>query len=380
MDVTVAAAPRVLIADDETDVLFALRLLLEAEGCRADTAASPSAIVQAVARESYDLLLMDLNYAYGHTSGREGLDIVSRVRQVDRLLPVVAMTGYATLDLVVDALRVGVTDLIQKPWQNASLVDRLRQVIATGQRRRRVVRKRDREARDVGVVQRALLPRGLPAVDGWDVSVEWTPADDVGGDYYDVIRLDADRVAVCMADVAGKGLPAAMLMSNLQAVIRSAATAEAGPAEVCTRANRALLASTDGARFVTLFYGVLDTRARTFCCSNAGHPPPLLGRADGTQQWLSEGGVVLGIMPDWTYRQESVSVHSGDRLVLYTDGISEAGAAAGREFGSRGVAAVLATGRFPDAVSLRDAVLYAASRFCDGVFEDDATLMVLAAR
>jgi sigma-B regulation protein RsbU (phosphoserine phosphatase) len=375
-----AAPPRVLIADDEAPIVESLRLLLESEGWEIETAASPSAVVSAVERRAYDLLLMDLNYTVGGTSGRDGLDLASRVRRVDELLPIVALTGWATLDLAVEAMRAGVCDLIQKPWQNRQLLSQIERAIESGRRRRNSERRRDREVRESNAVQRALLPRAMTSVDGWDVAVEWKPADQVGGDYYDLIELGSGRLAVCIADVAGKGVPAAILMSNLQAVIRGAATADATPADVCARANRALHASLDGGRFVSLFYGLLNTSAATFTWSNAGHPPPILHRADGSRLRLDIGGCVLGIFPDGVYAEGTVAVGSGDRLVLCTDGVIEAGVTEGEEFGLDRIEATVAASPALGAAALRDAIVHEASVFCHGAFRDDATLIVLAAR
>ncbi len=378
MDLLAATSPRVLIADDEAPVLFALRLLLESEGCRTEAVRSPGAAVRAVESGGFDLVLMDLNYAPGHTAGREGLNLVSLIRDADQLLPIVAMTSYATLDLVVDAMRAGVCDLILKPWQNEELVDRLRHAIGEGRRRRDAVARLSRERRDSRIVQHALLPRTLGAVPGWEIAAEWRPAGEVGGDYYDVIDLGPNRIGICIADVSGKGMPAAMLMSNLQAIVRATATAIAAPSEVCARTNRALCASTDGARFVSLFYGVLDARAGTFCWSNAGHPPPLLRGADGTHRVLGEGGIVMGLVTDWVYEQGAAAVRPGDRIVLCTDGITEAGRA-DREFGMNGVAAVLDGMPSLDAGAVRDAIFAEARRACGGDFHDDATLIVMVA-
>ena len=121
MTMTCAVQPRILIADDQHDLLDALRLLLKGEGIIMDGVTSPDAVVDAVGRGTYDLLLMDLNYTSDTTSGREGIDLLARVQLHDSLLPVVVMTGWGSVDLAVEAMRRGVCDFVQKPWDNEQL-------------------------------------------------------------------------------------------------------------------------------------------------------------------------------------------------------------------------------------------------------------------
>ena len=134
MSAICTAGRRILIADDQHDLLDALRLLLKNEGIVMDAVTSPDAVVEAVRRRTYDLLLMDLNYTGDTTSGREGIDLLARVRQHDDLLPVVAMTGWGSVDLAVEAMRGGVCDFVQKPWDNRQLVATLRTEIDKARR------------------------------------------------------------------------------------------------------------------------------------------------------------------------------------------------------------------------------------------------------
>ena len=129
--------PRVLVADDQRDVLEALRLLLKGEGFVVETAASPAAILAALDKRDFDLVLMDLNYTRDTTSGREGLDLLPRLRQIDSTLPVIVMTAWSTIDGAVEAMREGARDYIEKPWQNARLIATLRTQFELGQALRR---------------------------------------------------------------------------------------------------------------------------------------------------------------------------------------------------------------------------------------------------
>ncbi|HTV82220.1 MAG TPA: PP2C family protein-serine/threonine phosphatase [Acidobacteriaceae bacterium] len=221
-----------------------------------------------------------------------------------------------------------------------------------------------------------LLPSTLPQLAGVQIAGAWQPAREVGGDYFDVIQLDKDRLGICVGDVAGKGITAALLMANLQASCRAFATTEASPQVVCTKLNRFLCANIASGKFVTFFYAVLDAGTRTLTYENAGHSPGLLLRSNGTTETLQGGGAVLGALPDWTYQDYTAQLQPGDQLLLSTDGITEAENAKLEEFGDlRLLAAARAShGSAPD---VQRAIMQQVTAFCGGNFRDDATLLVL---
>src|SRR4051812_2883314 len=217
MTTACALQPRILIADDQRDLLDALRLLLKGEGIAMDAVTSPEAVVDAVAHGTYDLLLMDLNYTGDTTSGREGINLLARVQEHDPLLPIVVMTGWGSVDLAVETMRRGVCDFVQKPWDNAQLLNTLRTEIDKGRFRRQTEALEKRALDEARRIQRKLLPTTLPQIDGCEISASWQPAAGVGGDCFDAIGFSSSRLALSIADVVGKGIPAALLMSNLQA-------------------------------------------------------------------------------------------------------------------------------------------------------------------
>src|SRR5262245_5790660 len=217
--------PRILIADDQAHVLEALQLLLKSEGFVSEAVSSPAAVVEAVQARSFDVLLIDLNYARDTTSGDEGLELLSRIRQIDSSLPVVLMTAWGSIDLAVEAMQGGGRDFVQKPWDNEKLLSSLRKQIEEG----RVMREQKREIEDARRIQQRLLPAEMPRISGCDIQAFWKPAKEVGGDYFDAIGLTGSTAAVCIADVAGKGMPAALLMSNMQASVRGFAHGTSSP-------------------------------------------------------------------------------------------------------------------------------------------------------
>jgi phosphoserine phosphatase RsbU/P len=343
-------APRVLIADDQADVLDALRLLLHPEGILTEAVQSPAAVLDALGRRDFDVLLMDLNYARDTTSGREGLDLLSRVHALDPTLPVVVMTGWATLDIAVEALRFGVRDFVQKPWENDRVLASVRQHANARRASRQRESQRARELEEARQIQLALLPQSLPAADGWSIAAESTPAECVGGDTFDVIPLGGARIALSLGDVSGKGIPAALLAASLQAGVRSAAARDLPPALLCAEVNRAVCASIAAGHFISYFYAVLDTASGEVRYCNAGHLPPLVAAATGGVRRLASGGMVLGIDAGARYSEGVEHLAAGDCFLAYTDGLSEARSPDGEEFGEERLAACLAD-PLPGAVS-----------------------------
>jgi phosphoserine phosphatase RsbU/P len=374
-------APRTLIADDHPDVVAALRMLLRNEGWQTEAATSPAEALEAIRSRDFDVALVDLNYARDTTSGQEGLDLIARIRALDSALPVVAMTAWANIELAVEAMRRGVADFVQKPWENARLLRVLRDQISEGRARRseqRLKATRDMELAAAEEIQQSLLPRHIPVLEGAELAVAWRPAGVVSGDYFDVIQFDKNRAALIIGDVMGKGMPAALVMSNLQALVKAFATAAAPPQRLCRQINRAVCGNLPEGRYITFFYGLFETASRRFVYANAGHNPPLLVRRDGRTARLSEGGIVLGLFPENHYEQGEVRLRAGDRLLCFTDGITEATNEAGELFGEERLLRLLVEHRKQSVSELRETILNAVADFSGGSFQDDATLMALA--
>jgi sigma-B regulation protein RsbU (phosphoserine phosphatase) len=386
---------KALVADDQPDVLEAIRVLLKRDGCSIVTATSPDGILGALGSGTFDVLLMDLNYARDTTSGREGLGVLGQIRALDPTLPIVAMTAWSTVDLAVESMRLGVGDFVQKPWHNDRLMEILRHQVQRGQalradrlreeaRRRRErerasrLRLQEREISEAREVQIAQLSRALPRLEGFQISGTWRPARGVSGDLFDVFPVGDGSIGLCIADVAGKGVPAALMMSGVHAAVEAVAGEGAEPRAVCHKVNRILCRHLTAARYVTCFYARLDPRSRRLVCTNAGHNPPLLVHVDGTCRRLTEGGGVLGAMRDWCYEQQEIQLQRGDRLVLFTDGLTEAMNDAGAEFGEGRIVDLVRAHRTLGAAAIESRVIEAVSRFTGGALQDDATLLVLA--
>ncbi len=227
-------------------------------------------------------------------------------------------------------------------------------------------------------IQSSLLPKEIPQLAGFAVAGAWQPATTVSGDYYDVMRLDNHRLGICIADVVGKGFSAALLMANVQAAVRAFAADTASPAEVCGKVNVLLHENVAVGKFVTFLYGVLDSQERTFRYSNAGHPHPIVF-SSANARVLGGSGAVLGVFPAWQYEDTVIGLEKGDRLLLFTDGITEAEDAGGLEFGETGIAEFVKANCALTAKELNSRLLDRVSIYCDAQFRDDATVLVIAA-
>jgi sigma-B regulation protein RsbU (phosphoserine phosphatase) len=366
---------RVLVADDQPDVLEALRWLLTGEGYEPQFVSSTDAVMERLRAEPFDLLLMDLNYSRDTTSGREGLELIPRVRAHDAAMPIVVMTGWGSIDTAVEAMRRGAKSFVQKPWEDVTLLEILEREIAEARAARRRDQKQQREAEEARLIQRGLLPTSVPQVPGVSLAVAWQPANGVGGDCFDTLAFGT-ALGISIADIAGKGLPAALLMSNLQAAVRAFAQESVPPSSICGSVNRLLCRNMASGRFATFCYARIEPGARRLVYSNAGHNPPLVVRADGTVARLSEGGMVLGVFPESAYEQADVQIGPGDRLIFYTDGITEARSPEGEEYGDDRLVEAAVQGLRLPVEDMKDALMAAVNAFTGGKFEDDATLIV----
>jgi sigma-B regulation protein RsbU (phosphoserine phosphatase) len=367
----------VLVADDQPDVIAALRLLLRSAGFDMHGASSVDEVRARLADGEYDAVLMDLNYARDTTSGAEGLQLIADLHAARPDVPLIAMTGWANIDTAVQAMRLGARGYVPKPWSNDALVQVLRTEIAQARADRRAGTLAAREWREAESLQRALLPSTLPDVPGCSLAARWEPASGLGGDYYDVFALGHERFALCVGDVCGKGLPAALLVSSVQATVRACAGPDTAPRDVLVRVNAALCRQGAHGRFVTLVVAVLDARARTLAFSNAGHNAPMLVRADGTLRRLETGGMIAGVFDTATYDGGTYALAAGDRVLFFTDGLIEAGLSESSEYGDDRLVDTLTRHRALDPAALVERLFVDVHAWAGRGFDDDATALVV---
>jgi sigma-B regulation protein RsbU (phosphoserine phosphatase) len=289
------------------------------------------------------------------------------------------MTAWSSVGLAVEAMQRGASDFVQKPWNNHELLGKVRQQVAHCQTLRHLQRQQAEESSEAREIQRRLLPGELPQIPGYDISAITQPVHFIGGDYYDVVKISETQTALCIADVAGKGLAGALLMSNLQAALRPLIRADMQPYELCDRLNRTLCDIMPINKFISFFYGVLDSRKQTLTYCNAGHNPPLLISGDINSAELKSTGAILGQFPNWQYAQRHANLSSGDALLLFTDGVVEACNENYEPFGEQKLMQLVRTLGPANAAQIQRSLLQAVSEHCSGKFQDDVTMIVLRA-
>lgn len=223
-----------------------------------------------------------------------------------------------------------------------------------------------------------LFPRHLPNDSHLAMGRSYVPHTEIGGDYYDVVEIDADRLLLCVADVSGKGVPASLLMSNFQAGLRTLLRQGVELATIVPELNHLLFRNSGGEKFITAFLGIYDRRTRNLHYVNAGHNDPLLIADNGTVQFLKHGTVMLGIMEELPLlRVGEVEIPPHSLLLMYTDGLTEVFDADNNEFGEEGVLDVLHRSRYLPLPKLHKELLRRINEFSahDSQFADDITIL-----
>ena len=296
-------------------------------------------------------------------------------RPTDRPLGQYLLTGWRFPILLTAVFSIGffVYETTRKRLEERN--QELQQSLAQGTAQ---IEQQEEELRRAREIQQALLPKEIPQLPGFEVAAAWRPARAVSGDYFDVFPLGDRKLCICIADVVGKGVSAALLMAHAQAAVRALASQSDSPATLCARVNRLLCENIATGKFVTFFVGILDGETRMFNYCNAGHPYPILV-SHGESSALDKGGAVLGVFPSWSYEDAAIRLDPEDRLLLFTDGITEAEAADAEEFGDENVATFARSNWKKSAKEMTNGLLERVSNFCGGSFRDDATLVVVAA-
>jgi sigma-B regulation protein RsbU (phosphoserine phosphatase) len=229
-------------------------------------------------------------------------------------------------------------------------------------------------------IQQSFLPRRRPQLAGFDISGINIPSEEVGGDYYDFIPIIDNQLGIAIGDVAGKGIPAALIMAFFRASLIAEIRNNYAIRSIMFKVNNLLFESTDPEIYVTAVYGVLDTKNRIFTFTNAGHNAPILRRASGEMQYLTEGGVVLGMFENSVYEERPLGLSTGEIMVFYTDGVTEAKNEKEEEFGTKRLKQVIADSHQLSAIQIQENI-------CKGVEEftghshaaDDLTIIVIKA-
>ena len=340
MHVTPNGPHRILVVDDEPDLEQLIRQRMRRE-IRSGQFLMEFAQngLEALAKmeqlDHFDMVLSDINMPK-----MDGLALLERIPSVDPDVKSVIVSAYGDMKNIRTAMNRGAFDFVTKPIDFGDLrvtIDRTLQNSAVWreamQSRSQLVAL-ENELDVARRMQASILPTKFPRTDSFEVYANMQPARAVGGDFYDVQGLDQSRVGLAIADVSGKGVPAALFMMSSRTLLKGAAIGSSDPATVLTTVNSVLSDDNSEMMFVTVLYAVFDpeTRAYTYACG--GHDSPLVVHADGTSTLLPHtGGIALGVLPAVTYRSHTVALEEGDTVLLYTDGVTEAQNKAGEQFG-----------------------------------------------
>jgi len=337
------ARANVVVIDDDKLVSDLICRILKKEYSARGYASAEEAL------RSENLGAVDVIIADVNLPGMDGIEFLDRVQLVDSGIPVILITGYGDIDIAISALQSGATDFILKPFKNEQIsisVERAleaRRLVLENRALLEELRKKNQEletlneemnARNVEIekeldiaanLQRCLFPAALPEIDRFDLALKFRPVEKVSGDFFDFIFYDRDLFAFVFADVSGHGVPAALYSAMVKTAISSVRTSGPVPSEFMGEVNSFLIGSQKrmSYNYVTIFYGLFDLAAETLTYCNAGIPSPAVMRADGSYQFLDPNSPFVGIFENSVYRNESVKIVPGDRLIFYTDGVFE---------------------------------------------------------
>jgi sigma-B regulation protein RsbU (phosphoserine phosphatase) len=236
----------------------------------------------------------------------------------------------------------------------------------------------EQELQVAKTIQKKLLPREIISIKGYDIWGLNNSSKEVGGDYFDIIPISELKVALAIGDVSGKSVPAALIMANLQAGLRTIISESLGLNEVVSRLNRLIYQNTDLDKYITFFVGILDNQSNEFYYVNAGHNPPILQHQGGSVSMLEEGGIILGMLPDYTYKTGKIKIQHSDILICYTDGVNEALNKKNEEYGEERLKDFIKANRNLNSRDLAEKIVDSISQFTAGAAQyDDITLLVV---
>ena len=284
--------------------------------------------------EDVDMVLSDINMP-----GMDGLTLLEQIPHVYPEIRAVMVSAYGDMKNIRTAMNRGAFDFVTKPIDFEDLRVTIERTLRHMMEWREALASRDKlvalqnELDVAQKIQQSVLPTVFPISDIYEIDARMLAAREVGGDFYDVLRLENGRIGLSVADVSDKGVPAALFMMSALTLLKGSAIGVGAPGAVLTEVNDLLNEENEAAMFVTLLYAVFNPSNGLLNYANGGHNPPIIVHPDGTSTLLpATGGIALGVAPNFQYEESSVILDPGDTIVLYTDGVTEAMNAEGEEF------------------------------------------------
>ena len=329
-------AETILAVDDDVDILELVQMTLTVEGFDVITANDGMSGLEKAKTCSPDLILLDLMMPV-----MDGFEVIGKLKAEPqtRAIPVIMLTARAQTHERVQGLNAGADDYVTKPFDLDELTARIEAVLGRTLPTKYInplistmgdwfteegIEQLASHLETAAVIQQNLIPKKAPDLPGFDIAGFLRSSMTVSGDFYDFIPLDDNRLGIAIADVRGKGIPAALLMVMIRTTLRLICREETSPAAVLKRINDLLAIDTDPDLFATMVYAILDSAAMTFTYSSAGHNYPLHLKNRGAEvDQLEAGGMILGTFDYATFESETIHFAPGDELLLYTDGVTE---------------------------------------------------------
>ena len=379
---------KILVVDDEPD----LEILVQ-QRMRKDIRAGEYSFVfacngvEALEKLSQegdiDMVVSDINMPQ-----MDGLTLLEQIPKVDPDIRSVIVSAYGDMKNIRTAMNRGAFDFITKPIDFKDLRVTIERTLQHLMLWRGALAARDRlvalqnELTVASKMQQSILPTEFPEGTRYQIAANMVPAREVGGDFYDVFKLDSGKIGLAVADVSDKGVPAALFMMSSRTALKGATIGCPEPGEALSEVNRQLQENNESAMFVTVFYAVFNPKNGELTYANGGHCPPLLVHSDGSSELLSlTGGLALGVAPDLVFRQRKVKLAAGDTLIMYSDGVSEAMNGDGEEFGIKRLCELFAANPTKHADAANQAVFKAVGAYAgDTPQSDDITCMTFLRR
>ncbi len=330
--------------------------------------------------EDIDMVISDINMPQ-----MDGLTLLGQIAELNPDIRSIIVSAYGDMQNIRTAMNRGAFDFVTKPLDFGDLRLTIERTLRHLEEWREALASRDKlvalqnELDVASGIQQSILPTAFPQGDGYQVFANMEPARNVGGDFFDVVNLENDRIGLAIADVSDKGVPAALFMMSSRTWMKGAAIGNPEPGEVLEEVNSLLHEGNETQMFVTALYAVYNPETGEFTYASGGHDAPLLVRADGSSELLPlTGGIALGIIPGFEYGQNSVTLNPGETIVLYTDGITEAMNNEGEQFGVERMREVFANSAPKDSSEATRTIFDAVNAFADGAAQsDDITCLTL---
>ena len=378
---------KILVVDDEPDLEILVRQKFRRRIRRGEfefTFAQNGleALERLAENPELEMILSDINMPR-----LDGLSLLNALGEVNPEIRAVMVSAYGDMDNIRTAMNRGAFDFVTKPIDFEDLETTIDKTLRHSRVMREALSSQNQlqalrqELNIAQSMQLSILPTSFPSTPMFEVHGRVIPAKEVGGDFYDIYRLEDGRLGLVIADVSGKGIPAALFMMVCRTLLKGIAIGTESPAAALSEANVLLHAENQASMFVTVFYGVYNPRTGVLRFANAGHEPPVLRRTDGSTETLpSTGGVPLGIVEDVAFEEKSVELSPGDVAFLFTDGVTEALNETEEEFGETRVHTTIAGVGPGPALDAVDAIVRAVTGFAGEAEQfDDLTCLVLRA-